>query len=375
MDMKRHINFCLRMVALLPLMTFVSCENDWDKITVHPATAPENMTVDNTNPFVCTAENAENAAFTFSWSKAELGQYIAPNYALQFDIPGNNFAAPAELIVGSNTYETEVMSSQLNSIMHKLGQPVNAPTELEVRVSARPMVIGSATPTLDTLYSASKVTVNVTSYAMAPTHIIGSMFDLVYTGTNNSWNNNNYEYVMFRDNPLAPEIYVSRFLHYNNSVPYGEFALLSQLGTWNLITRDKNVAGVLTTGGKNIQDIVETGYYTFSADMSKMTYSITPYDAANAPVYAGIEMTGAAAGTVALTPAHYDPHIWIVDNIMLTTTDKVKFRATAGNISWGADTFPWGTGVKGGDDISVAPAGKYFIKFNDLTGHYVFFKH
>jgi hypothetical protein len=276
------------------------------------------------------------------------------------------------LTVGSNIFKKDATSDEMNTIMHKLGQPVNAPTDIDVRISARPMVIGSATPKLDTLVSVSKVTINLTSYAMAPTHMIGSMFDEVYTGTNNSWNNNNYEYVMFRDNPLSPETYVGRILGYNKSIPYGEFALLVKLGTWELINKGSD--GILKVGGSNIQDITTTGYYTIVADMSKMTYSIKPYDASGAATYTGMEMTGASTGTVTLTQAHYNPHIWTADNVSLKTTDKIQFHATSGGPVWGSETFPWGTGIKDGGNISVAPAGNYFVKFNDLTGHYVFFK-
>jgi hypothetical protein len=53
---------------------------------------------------------------------------------------------------------------------------------------------------------------------------------------------------------------------------------------------------------------------------------------------------------------------------------EVKFRANGGwDVNWGGQSFPYGQGVSGGDNI-VVTEGTYFIKFNSITGHYVFYK-
>ena len=103
-----------------------------------------------------------------------------------------------------------------------------------------------------------------------------------------------------------------------------------------------------------------------------MTYSIKEYDVSAAPVYATIQLSGSGvASTVTLVQAYYDPHIWIADDITLTTGELTFL---SGLNSWSTKTFPYGKGTVDGEDIKVTKAGKYYVKFNDLTGHYVFYQ-
>ncbi|GAB3855347.1 hypothetical protein GCM10028822_26080 [Hymenobacter terrigena] len=57
------------------------------------------------------------------------------------------------------------------------------------------------------------------------------------------------------------------------------------------------------------------------------------------------------------------------------TAGEAKFRANNDwNVaSWGAATFPAGTGsTQNGPNIPVSPAGRYTVRFNDVTGVYSF---
>ncbi|MGB4414850.1 MAG: SusE domain-containing protein [Paludibacter sp.] len=374
--MKRHIKDYTILVLLFSLISFFSCENDWDQLVVQPDIKPNNVTVDNTSPFVCTMENGTDVAFTFSWSEASFGKDIPVSYVLQFDKVGNNFKAPISLVAGNNITEKGVLSSDLNSLMHALGQPIDVSTPLEVRVLSIPMVVGSASPELETMLSDSKATIYVSSYAMPPVHLLGAMFG-AWGVDPHAWDAANYTYVMFRDNPLGLDKYVARFEGFSPVTYAGQVVVLkdADLGQWNQI--GKGGEGQLkptSKGGSNI-NMPATGYYTFTVDMINMSYSITPYDANNAKNYEGLELTRSGDSPITLSQAYNNPHIWQADNVELSAADKVRFSTTGPiSTSWGSDAFPWGTGNTSGVDINVTRTGNYFVKFNDLTGHYIFYK-
>jgi hypothetical protein len=371
--MKHYINFYTGMVMLL-IPALISCDNDWDKMAINPVAAPENVAVNTTVPFECTPENAADIAYTFSWSKADLGHYIAPVYTLQFDVAGNDFASPTEIVAGNNVYSRAVTSNEMNNVMHGLGQPIDISTDIEVRVKALPMVSGSAQPVLTPVFSSSKVTISLTSYAMKPLHMLGSMFDnyledpsMVYF-----FNVSNYKYVMFRDNPLAPDVCVAQLKAVDGTGLQGQMVFIEDENLGGL-PLSKDTEGTLKAGwGANI-DITTPGYHEVKVVARKM-YTVTPYDASNAVSYTSLQLSGSgAAAAVTMQPSHYDPHIWEADNVSLVIGD-VTFTANGGTV-WGGQTFPWGTGVVDDENIHVSKAGNYFIKFNDLTKHYVFYQH
>lgn len=371
--MKRYFRLYIGLVILFSFVGLASCENDWDNMVVQPTTAPDNIAVDKTTPFVCTLENETEVAFTFSWSKADFGENVPVTYVLQFDEVGNNFASPADLVAGNNITRRDVVSSELNTIMHALGQPIDVSVALEVRILARPMVHGSATPNLDKLMSVSKTGVSISSYAMPPVHLMGTPF-AAYGVDPNAWSATNYSWVMFRDNPLGLDKYVAWFNGFDPLTYAGQIVVLkdADIGQWKQI--GKGGDGQLkpaSDGGDNI-NIPGTGYYTFTVDMAKMTYTIEPYDASGSIDYVSMELAVAGGSSVTMTQSYNNPHIWEADNVNFNASESVRFKA--GSASWGSATFPWGTGTTDGDDITISRDGRYFVKFNDLTGHYIFYK-
>lgn len=371
--MKKYFDYIL--VTYLFAFIFTSCESDLDMITVRPTEAPANVSINSTEAYICSVENAKDTAFVVSWTKADFGETISCTYVLQLDVAGNNFANPYELTVGNNVFRRGILSEEINTAMHKLGQPTDVPTNIEIKVAARPIVLGSAEPQLTTLTSTSKVTVIITSYAMPSLHMIGSMFDWYLNNPVYFWNNVNYEYVMFRDNPLAENTYTSYFFGVDGTGLKGEIRFIENgdLGGWTM--HGKAGKGILVIGGgSNIQDITKDGYYTITANMITLTYSITPYDATDAPAYNNIQLLGTGiSSAVSLRQTHYDKHIWIADDITLTG-GNLKFQSEDSSVSWAGSTFPWGKGENTDETIPVTVSGNYFVKFNDLTGHYIFYK-
>lgn len=355
--------------ALLFSVMLSSCANDIEKIVMTPNNAPSGVAIDNNTPLICTSENAKDTVFVVTWEPADFGKNISSVYTLQIDVKGNNFTSPQEITAGNCVYKKHLTSDNLNSIMHKLVQPIDVATDLEVRVKAVPMVLGSSEPTLPVLYSSATVGMNVTSFAMAPFHIIGSMFG-DYFSFPNVWDITNYRFVMFRNDPLSVDEYTGFFLAFNSTSYAGQFKFIkdADLGTYTMY--GKQGESELSLSGGNFE-LSEDGYYTITADVTKMTYTIKEFDASAAPEYTSMQLSGTGvASPVTLTQAYYDPHIWIADDIELSV-GELTFNS--GSNSWSAKNFPYGKASIGGEDINVNKPGKYFIKFSDLTGHYVFY--
>lgn len=373
--MKKYINLLTGLLLVLSASFFFSCESDLDKITMTPSTKPGEMTVNSDEPYICTEENAGEVAFEFSWTKADFGENIAAVYYLLFDLEGGSFEAPVEITLGSNVNTKKITSDELGNIIRRLKQPIDMATNMEVCIKAKPMVTGSSTTELPELISDSKakITATLTSFAMPAIHIIGSLFDNYYEpgGDVNFWNITNYKYVMFRDDPLAEDIYVGYCKHASDWAA-GKFKLMTDgsLGSYTMI--GKKADGILDEEGKgeNIEDLQAEGYYTVTVSIAKGTYSIQPYDASSAAEYSKVELIVNGSSTE-LTQSHYNPHIWIVDDVTLETGD-VTFKLD--DASWGAETFPYGKATLNGTPVFVNKAGKYFIKYNDLTGHYIFYQ-
>lgn len=365
--MKKKINYILGIFLFSTL--FFSCENNMEEVVVTPDNGPENVAVDTDIPLICTADNAKDTVFVISWSAADFGKDISSTYTLQLDVVGNDFTNAQEIVAGNNIFQKHLTSDNLNSIMHKLNQPIDVATDLEVRIMARPMVLGSSEPVLPVLYSSSKVKLNVTSFAMAPLHLIGSMFG-VYFVDPNVWDIANYRYVMFRDDPLGIDQYTGFIRGFDPTTYAGQFKFIND-GDLNTYTMYGKKDGALSLSGGNFE-LDKDGYYIITASTSQMTYSIKEYDASSALVYTEMQLVGLGVSTTqTLSQAYYDPHIWIVDDVTLTTGELV-FQS--GSTIWSAKTFPYGKGVLDGEKISVTKAGNYYIKFNDLTGHYVFYQ-
>jgi hypothetical protein len=292
---------------------------------------------------------------TFEWSPADFGYSASVNYSLMMQVGDGE-----QQLVGVTFADSiEVKLKDFNTTAISAGAPVNEETPVSL------FLIASISDSYDKPVSAS-ITVRVTplSAVPAPLHLIGNVLGNIV------WDNANYEYVMFRDNNLAVNTYTANFKS-------GEFKFIAEenLGTWDGLYRGSG--GVLDNHpGDNINDISANGYYTVTADLKTLTYTVTPYDASAAPTYTNISLIGEFNdwnGDLDLTQTDYDPHIWIADDVVLPV-GKLKFRVNHDwGTSWGGgEAFPYGTG--NGDDLKVPEAGTYFVKFNDITKHYVFYK-
>lgn len=363
-------NILFLMIAVL---AFVSCSDDDEpgipKYQASALTHPENGTA-----YELLQRDKNNTVFDLTWTsykQSELGLGV-PTYCVQIDIEGNNFKYAQILSqvtevsepTSETVYSAPITVGDLNSMLvNTFSLTPDEPYNVEIRVITR---IGDGDGYIPG--SASNVfKAVVTPYAAAAVpeaiHLIGNMFG------ENSWDNSNTKFVMFRTANDEVNTYTGLF------ASGSEFKFIPQgyIGSWDFTYGGSD--GTLSSSGGNITDITAAGYYTVTADIVNLKYTITPYDASDAAEYGDVELIGAFngwadAGTIKLTKAAYDPHIWTADNVTLTA-GELKFRADAGwAVSWGGKTFPYGGGT--GDNLTVED-GTYFVKFNDLTGLYVFF--
>jgi hypothetical protein len=89
--------------------------------------------------------------------------------------------------------------------------------------------------------------------------------------------------------------------------------------------------------------------------------------------------TGAGTGwdnSTAMSPNGTTGHDWTIT--MQLSANEAKFRAdNAWTVNWGgpaapAPAFPAATGTMNGPNIMIPTAGRYTVRFNDITGAYSF---
>lgn len=153
----------------------------------------------------------------------------------------------------------------------------------------------------------------------------------------------------------------------------------NDVGNWDVAYGSKedgshDAAGPLVNSGAGAISSPTAEFYTFTLNLSDMTYTWTKLDNQAPTEYEAMGVIGdfnSWSGDVEMEQV--TPHNWYAE---ATVTDGgLKFRANHGwDINWGADfavnasNFST-TGVGGGANISV-PAGTYDFYLNDITGQF-----
>lgn len=377
--MKKYLRFYY--TALMICAALTSCNTDLDNISIRNVEKPKGVKVSTSELLTCTEENLKETAVTISWNAANLGENVAINYIIQFDLENNNFESPYEIIIGGGNPQQKVLTyNDLNTAMYRLGQAIDNPTKLEVRIVATPLSI-SGNPELEKYPSEDKAVLTVSSFAPEPVHMLGSMFGPAWDPNFNyyGWDPTNYRYVMFRDDPLGINVFVSNFKEYNTTIWTGQFVFflnsyLNHPTWWDYQIRKSGQGMLSTTTGGNIEEILTPGYYKIEADLNRMTYSIEEYDTAGKPIFNSVALTGSALNSdVVMDKTFYDDYMWSADNIDLSV-GTINFKVN-GSTNWGGgETFPWGIAEESDAAINIPKAGTYFIRFSGLTGHYIFYR-
>lgn len=350
------------------VFAFIACnDDDSPAIPKYQASVMTPPTLSSDTCILLQAD-AKSEAFALSWTAYDQDELLLgkPTYLVQIDLSKNNFRR-AQVLTRSTEASASIVVSELNDMVRRYNLTSNDTVSFDFRIITN---YGRGNGVIDS--TASNVfSLYITPYEIKdvsmrePLHLIGSMLG------EDSWSNTNYKFVMFRANAEAvTDTYTGKF------AAGSEFKFMpnDKLNGWDGLYGSTEVGKLTLDGGDtNIKDISVAGYYTVTANVGELTYTIEAYDVTGKTEYTTLGLIGDFNGWGAqleMTQATYDPHIWYLDDADLPD-GELKFRANDDwGASWGGTTFPYGGGT--GDNIAVT-AGKYYVKFNDLTGHYVFY--
>lgn len=225
-----------------------------------------------------------------------------------------------------------------------------------------------------------KLTINMIDYTYTIEEMAATYYLVGDFGGAASWDISNFNYALYPQTTTT-QSYTTKW------TGSGSFKFFTEADNWDsaygaeLGTTAGAASGKLASNANNGADnisVPEVGaYYTFTVDMSAMTYTWTKCDESTVVDYNKIGLIGVNGdwdNDVFLTQV--TSHNWYVE-ADVTSDCEVKFRVD-GNwdvMDWGADVNiadqSYGTGTKGGDNVKL-PAGKYKVYFNDITGQFLF---
>lgn len=183
-------------------------------------------------------------------------------------------------------------------------------------------------------------------------------------------------------------------LTWTGCIPHGYFSIVHKTGYYDDVVSEMWVENV-NTGEYSVQNMIDDnpdystilldeGYYTITLDTRTMNLSIEPSDP-NVPAYGSVVLVGyfnnwnneANPMDGVNTRLGLNNHDWWLGEWTQTKTGyegDVKFCLYGSwDYDWGTNTFPFGTGVQGGQNIP-AKKGTYYVFLNDITGQYHFIK-
>lgn len=227
-----------------------------------------------------------------------------------------------------------------------------------------------------------RMTINMMEYTYKIEEMAATYYLVGDFGGAASWDISNFNYALYPQTTTT-QSYTTKW------TGSGSFKFFTEANNWDSAygsekgTTAGAASGKLASNANNGADnisVPEVGaYYTFTVDMSAMTYTWTKCDESTVVDYNKIGLIGVNGNwndnnDVFLTQV--TSHNWYVE-ADVTSDSEVKFRVD-GNwdvMDWGADVNiadqSYGTGTKGGANIKL-PAGKYKVYFNDITGQFLF---
>lgn len=324
--------------------------------------------------------NKNPLLFTVKWSQPEFivdgtATPAAPvSYTVEIDKWGVGFKSPA-VITTTTSFENDVHVNDLNTVLVKeLGAIPYEENKFEIRITAK---YGEGEG--KTFSSSNSPVLTVTPYPIAD---LGPLQGVYIIGDMNNWNSSNTNYRIFRANSKED----NRIYTYTGWLNgYFKLMLEEGLGDNKVYYPASDSELAFGEGLNNDNSFYVNGkYVTIDVDLDAMTYTMTDFDISTAKTYTAICFVGdfcawGAEGADPEMTQTEDPHIWEMKNVAIDNPGYgVKFRD---NHSWDnrwcptANTdIPYGIGrLNPADDpnISITEVGNYYVKFNDLTGHYI----
>jgi hypothetical protein len=348
----------------------VSCTGDdvENRPILESISTPAMVAPQNDKLFVLVEQNKDQDADRFVWSAAKYSDNVVVEYTLMMDVKGGDFKAAKVLATTSNVTQVAITVKNLNQVAIELGAVPGVAKLFDVKVISS---VSGGVPKM----SENAITISVNTYSGLIPYAFTDWY-LVGGAVEGGWDNyaDTKHQAMYRGGVVA-NIY--KFTGY---FKVGNFKLISVKGSWasQLGNAGSGAIEIKENAGEFV--VATEGYYTFKFDTVALTYTLVPYNASAATVYArigflGSSRTGTDAGwagdDTVMTKSDFSPHVWTMTISLFD--GKGKFRANnAWDTSWGGDTaFSGFTGNgAGGGDIPVAKS-KYKVYFNDLDGSYL----
>jgi len=325
-------------ILLAGFLVFASC----DKGEVGPVMSSEPGSPSITSPesgnsYTLSSDQKTDTLFTMDWTNPDYGFDAAPEYVIQMDVEGNNFANPIQVASVNGTSHSFTVED-INNILISNGFPADVGSNLQFRLIG---TLGDEEKTSD------PITLTMSPYPPFPSIYVSgnyqssSSYDLAPALVSQNDDNSFEGYVYFEN---------------DNS----EFTFTSARGSgtsWG----DDGSDGTLEQDGVNIQ-VASAGYYRFNVDMDNMTYSM------NATEW-GLIGSATADGWNSDQDMTYNKEskVWTITTDL--TAAEMKFRANdAWNLDYG-DNESDGFLDIGGDNIVVNEAGNYTVTL-DLGGYF-----
>ncbi len=300
-------------------------------------------------------DNASKTYEEFSWERANYGLQVSTAYVLQVD-KTDAFENPKTL-AESSTDKAAVTVEQMNNAMLALGLPGFEESQVFIRLKSSINGI-----TNDPLYSAvitrkAKTYQNSECGNFCTVGIIGS-------ATPGGWDVDTD--LRLADATKADKSTWTTVIYLSTGA-----VKFRAMDDWTTNWGSANFPnGTGTQGGSDIP-VANAGYYKVTFNDATGAYTFT---ALTTPTFASVGVIGSATAggwdsDTDLVKDGTNPHLWT--GTVTLATGEVKFRAdNAWTNNWGAKTAPSGFGFLNGDNIPVAVAGTYAVRFNDATGEY-----
>lgn len=342
----------------------VSCNADAvdERPIVEAVSTPEITAPATGKEFVLDVNKPTEEAAKFQWSPAKYSAAVVVKYTLLMDKKGGDFTKPITLAT-TNSSEASVVVKNLNQAAIDLGATTDVVSQFDVKVASS---VSGGVPQI----SKTLITISVTPYAGKVDYEFKEWY-LVGDATASGWDNNKGNQILFRSPKNANQYTFTGFFK------VGGFKVINTLGSW--VPMYGGSDGGLVYRGKdsdpdpaNIAIAVE-GYYTFTIDVEKLTYKLTPYDATAAKTFATIGIIGDSTpkgwdGSTPMIKSSFNAHVWSL-GVTSLNDGGLKFRANdSWDVAWGGDTAFSGGG--NGENVPVQKS-KYVIYFNDLDGSYL----
>ncbi|OGU84275.1 MAG: hypothetical protein A2W11_01970 [Ignavibacteria bacterium RBG_16_35_7] len=333
-------------VAMFGLL-FASCKSDINEpvISSNPS-APTEADLSYTGQFNL---NYADSLITFSWSAANFGLSLSITYAVQLSST-SDFSSNVATLITTQKLSGSAKVSDINALILAWNYAIGTPVKVYYRVAA------SVSPNVETAYSTAKST-DLTPYEA----LIN--YPMIYVpGAYQGWSPGAENGRLFSYGFNSQYDGIVRIIDGTNAASEFKITLVPNWDGTNyggtLTKTGDNYSGTLDPNGGNFS--VSAGVYAITVDVNALTISLTKTDDW------GIIGSATANGWNSDTDMFYNGQRKVWEITANLTAGEFKFRANdAWDLNYG-DTGADGSLEAGGDNIAIATAGNYTIRFDPV---------